>query len=153
MGKRCILLVEDEAITAMAQSQILIEAGFEVIDAGTAEEALRKIENYNFNLVLMDVNLGAGLNGIGTAEIITANYKIPVLFLTSDTGFVTIINAGTAMPYDYLIKGINHLTLVETIKTAINNNLSLITPLDMINFQQNIDIKLHNKEVTENEKI
>ncbi len=146
--KNCILLVEDEAITAMAQSQRLINAGFEVIGAGSAEEALHLIEKYNFNLVLMDINLGAGLNGIGTAEIITAHYNLPVIFLTSDTGFDTIYNANTAKPYDYFVKGVNHLTLVETIEAVINNNLNLITLFDSINFQQNINKIYKTKEVS-----
>ncbi len=98
-----ILLVEDEAITAMAQALRLQHEGYNVIVAYDAEMAFEEIKNCSckFNLVLMDIDLSSGLNGIRTAEIIITRYRIPVLFLTSNSDIIIIRKAKSVSPYGY----------------------------------------------------
>ena len=57
MDSRPILIVDDYAGARYLRSRILSEAGYEVIEAGHGEEALRVAEERQPALVLLDVNL------------------------------------------------------------------------------------------------
>ena len=116
-----LLLVEDEAITAMAQAHRLQHEGYNVVVAYDSEMALEIIKSgvYKFNLILMDIDLGSGLNGIQTADIIIAGYQIPVLFLTLNSDIRIIREAKSVSPYGYFLKSTNHSLLVEAIEMAM----------------------------------
>ena len=64
--KKTILLVEDEAIIAMLQKKYLENAGFNVVHVFTGENAVELASNKKrqINLVLMDINLGSGIDGV-----------------------------------------------------------------------------------------
>lgn len=68
---KSILIVEDEAIIGMALAAELEDNGFEVIDiTPTGKEALAVIQEMVPDLIIMDVKLGNGMDGLETlAEI------------------------------------------------------------------------------------
>ena len=85
-NKNTILLVEDEAIIAMAQKMTLQKYGYTVITANTGEEAIKTINNTpDINLILMDIDLGDGIDGTEAAQIILATHDLPLIFLSSHT--------------------------------------------------------------------
>jgi len=78
-----VLIVEDEAIVAMALSRALPRFGYEVcrvIAAG--EDALEGVERERPDIVLMDIHLAGSLDGIQAAERIRARYDVPILFMS-----------------------------------------------------------------------
>ncbi len=59
---KTILLVEDEAISAMLEKSCLEKFGYGVLTADTGEKAVEMVDsNPGIDLVLMDINLGDGL--------------------------------------------------------------------------------------------
>ena len=78
-----LLLVEDDMITAAAEAAMLKKNGFDVVSASSGEKAIQLINTRNFDLILMDIDLGYGINGSETAEIILSTKMIPIVFLTS----------------------------------------------------------------------
>ncbi|TVR05762.1 MAG: response regulator, partial [Spirochaetaceae bacterium] len=68
-----LLLVEDDAIIALAQRATLERNGYSVVTAhdgaSAVEEALRRPD---VDLILMDINLGDGMDGTETAQRILA---------------------------------------------------------------------------------
>jgi CheY-like chemotaxis protein len=53
-----ILLVEDEPLISMVAAESLGDAGFEVVEAGTAAEAMSKLnEGTHFDAVIIDIGL------------------------------------------------------------------------------------------------
>jgi two-component system response regulator CpxR len=58
-----ILLVEDEAIIAMDEAETLSKYGFNVITAHDGESAVKAALNQSIDLILMDVDLGRGMDG------------------------------------------------------------------------------------------
>jgi len=79
-----ILIVEDEAIVAMEIQDILETNGYAVAGlAATGEDAVRKALDTRPDLVLMDITLRGGINGIEAAARILDARIIPVLFLTA----------------------------------------------------------------------
>ncbi len=59
-----VLLVEDEPLVRLVTADILLEAGFRVIEAGEAEEALRVLKaEVAIDVLLSDVEMPPGMNG------------------------------------------------------------------------------------------
>ena len=84
--KKTILLVENEALIALDESEMLEASGFRVIVAESGEDAVAVVRSDpSVDLVLMDVDLGGGMDGTDTARVILAERDIPVVFLSSHT--------------------------------------------------------------------
>jgi PAS domain S-box-containing protein len=82
--KNTLLLVEDEALIALSEAQILEKHGYEVITAHTGEKAVAAVEaDPEISLILMDLDLGGGMDGAQTAERILETRELPVVFLTN----------------------------------------------------------------------
>jgi PAS domain S-box-containing protein len=80
-----ILMVDDHPPNLMALDAILDPLGQELVHAHSGEEALRRLLEMDFALILMDVQM-PGLDGIQTAKMIKErprNRHIPIIFLTA----------------------------------------------------------------------
>src|SRR5664279_4781650 len=85
MGKT-ILLVEDEMLIAVERAEFLERNGFLVITAITGKQAIEKVNSgVRIDLILMDINLGKGMDGTEAAEEILKDHDIPVVFLSNYT--------------------------------------------------------------------
>ena len=112
-----ILIVEDEAITAMMLKQSLIASGFEVLGvAATGEDAIIAAKKSPPDLVLMDIRLADGIDGITAA--VTINNNIPIIFMTAFVDKVTITRAREIRPVAILEKPLNMTELVSLISTV-----------------------------------
>jgi CheY-like chemotaxis protein len=68
-----ILLVEDEAVIALAERKTLERHGFSVELAHSGKDAVEAMGNDpEYDLVLMDIDLGSGMDGTEAAERILA---------------------------------------------------------------------------------
>src|SRR4029434_9038324 len=56
-GKASVLLVEDERALALAVSEALIDAGLEVDHAGDGEEALARVRQSSYDVVICDLKM------------------------------------------------------------------------------------------------
>ncbi len=82
-GKVKILVVEDEAITALLLKTELDQIGYQVCAVlATGEEAVNAAKKNHFDVVLMDIRLAGQMNGIEAAKEITAHYEVPIIFMT-----------------------------------------------------------------------
>ena len=78
-----ILVVDDEAMIAWMIESLLEEFGFtEIAVAATGEEALRCAGERAPGLLVTDINLGPGLDGIAAAAAIRATTLAPVIFIS-----------------------------------------------------------------------
>ncbi len=79
-----LLLVEDEAIIARDEARMLAKYGYLVTIANSGETALTALRQQgNWDMVLMDLELGSGLSGPDTARKIIDEFQLPVVFLSS----------------------------------------------------------------------
>ncbi len=115
MGKtKKVLLVEDEVITASALKMGLEELGYQVCPLATrADRALLIADKERPDVILMDVNLPGGINGIETAKKILALFDTKILFLTGyhDDDVIAKINA--LNPLGYFVKPVSALRIKE----------------------------------------
>ena len=80
-----ILIVEDEAITALDLKYSLEELGYEVIDTvDTGQDAIDTAAETIPDVVLMDIKLKGDMEGIEAAEVIS-ELRIPIVYLTANT--------------------------------------------------------------------
>ena len=121
-GKR-ILVVEDERIIAMDLCGALEELGYIVVGvARSSEEALRKAAEGTPDLVLMDIRLEGGEDGIRTAEALKQLWNVPVVYLSANADSVTIDRALETQPGGYLVKPYNQRSLRTTIEIALRRS-------------------------------
>jgi CheY-like chemotaxis protein len=78
-----ILIVEDEGLIAMYAESVLAEAGYEVVGiAYTVDEALQMAREHQPDLVLLDIHLRGGENGVEVAR--TLRGKTRIAFCTAE---------------------------------------------------------------------
>jgi CheY-like chemotaxis protein len=79
-----VLVVEDEAIAALAIRMMLESMGCSVSGiADNGEQAIGLVSASCPDLVLMDIRLKGGMSGIDCARQIQARWRIPVIFTTA----------------------------------------------------------------------
>lgn len=116
---RKILLVEDEALIAMQESRILQKHGFEVYVAYSGEKAIAAVrDDPAIALVLMDIDLGAGIDGTEAAQRILHTHKLPIVFLTSHSEKEIVDKVKGISRYGYVLKNSGVFVLVESINMA-----------------------------------
>ncbi|MHC9538963.1 MAG: PocR ligand-binding domain-containing protein [Vulcanimicrobiota bacterium] len=119
MDVKKLLIVEDDMIAAAVESQTLRQLGYEVITAGSGQEAINKIDtDRSIDLVLMDIDLGIGMNGTEAAKQILARRRIPIVFLTSHSEKELMENVRGITRYGYVIKNSGDFVLKSSIEMA-----------------------------------
>jgi PAS domain S-box-containing protein len=118
--KKKILLVEDDAIIAASESMVLAGEGFEVIRALTGETAIELVrrEGESIDLVLMDVDLGKGMDGTQAAREILKHRDIPVLFISSHTEQEIVERTEKITSYGYIVKDSGDVVLLASVRMA-----------------------------------
>lgn len=114
-----ILLVEDEKITALIEKNILENNNFSVVIARSGEEAIEAVNKHSdFDLVLMDIDLGKGLDGTAAAEHILKYNDLPLIFLSSHTEPEIVKKTEGITSYGYILKNSGETVLIAAIKMA-----------------------------------
>lgn len=118
-GTRTLLLVEDEAILAMSEKMQLERYGYKVVVARNGDDAARiGVENPEIDLVLMDINLGPGIDGTVAARSILEARDVPILFLSSHTEPDVVEKTESITSYGYMVKNTSVTALDASIKMA-----------------------------------
>ncbi len=119
MEPKTILLVEDEAIIAMAQSIVIRKFGYNVVIAHSGLQAVKAVEeNPSIKLILMDIDLGEGIDGTEAAQRILALRQLPILFLTSHAEEEYVERVKKITRYGYVIKNSGEFVLHSAIEMA-----------------------------------
>ncbi len=117
--KKTILLVEDEAITAMLEKKQLENMGYSVHHVSNGEDAIQSALNENYSLILMDIDLGFGIDGTQAAEQILNRKDVPVVFLSSHTEPEIVEKTEKITSYGYVVKNSGIVVLDTSIKMAL----------------------------------
>ncbi|MBN1293136.1 MAG: response regulator [Candidatus Latescibacteria bacterium] len=114
-----ILLVEDEAIIAMDESRSLSRLGYRVTTVHSGEAALTCLDEHSdIDLVLMDIDLGRGMDGTQCAVSILEKRDIPILFVSSHIESQIVERTEAITVYGYVPKGAGEAVLNASIKMA-----------------------------------
>lgn len=119
MSNKKLLLVEDEVLIAMSTEQLLRKYGFDVVLAHNGEKAIDRVcEDPNIDLILMDIDLGTGIDGTQAAIRILEKHPLPIVFLTSHSEKEMVDKVKGITRYGYVLKTASEFVLIETITTA-----------------------------------
>jgi len=120
MQGKTVLLVEDEALIAMLETQQLQKHGLRVICAGSGEEGIRAVGAVpEIDLVLMDIDLGWGrMDGTQAAEQILQRRDLPLIFLSAHTEPEVGAKTEGITSYGYIVKNSGETVLIASIKMA-----------------------------------
>ena len=115
-----IMIVEDEGIIAMDIRDQLEAFGYDVVaTAFSGEQAVTLATQHKPQLVMMDIVLKGGMDGISAAQTILQTLHIPVIFLTAYSDPATLRRAKVTGPYGYLIKPFRPDELHASIEVAL----------------------------------
>jgi len=121
LKKKSILLVEDDGLIALATRRILESAGYEVTVSHTGEKALEMVSgSFVPDLILMDIDLGQGMDGTETAQRILGQHVLPVVFLSSHAEPEIVARTETITSYGYIQKGLPDTILLTSIRVAFH---------------------------------
>ncbi len=120
-----ILLVEDEENLQEALKLNLELEGYEVSCAGNGAEALKRIAEEYFDLVILDVMLPE-IDGIGVAENLRLNNNdVPILMVSAKSSSAEKVLGLKKGADDYITKPFNLEELLLRVKKLINKNKKL----------------------------
>jgi PAS domain S-box-containing protein len=120
MEKVKTLIVEDEIFVAKDLQMHLEQMGYAVASmVPSGEQAIQEIENEIPDLVLMDIVLQEGMDGIEAAEIIHSRFDIPVIFLTAHKDKAIFERAKKTEPFGYITKPFQGEDLRKAIEVAL----------------------------------
>jgi two-component system, sensor histidine kinase and response regulator len=123
MQSQHILVVEDDAIIAARLHDILQSLGYEVSEpVASGEEAIASAVEGRPDLILMDINLYGGMNGVKAASEIRALMDVPIIYLTAYSDDDLLQQAKRTNPYGYLVKPVQERELQAMIEMALHNH-------------------------------
>ncbi|TYG01822.1 two-component system response regulator ZraR [Klebsiella grimontii] len=129
-GEQVDILVVDDDISHCTILQALLRGwGYRVALANNGLQALEKVREKVFDLVLCDIRM-AEMDGIETLkEIKTFNPSIPVLIMTAYSSVDTAVEALKSGALDYLIKPLDFDKLQLTLSEALAHTRLSESPL------------------------
>lgn len=103
-----VLVIDDDAMTRLMASETLVEAGYTVVEASSAEQGLEHFAQTHMDLVLLDVLL-PGMNGYQACAILRTypdGKSIPIIVMTGLDDRKSIQEAYECGATDFITKPI-----------------------------------------------
>jgi signal transduction histidine kinase len=119
--KKNILIIDDDMISIHMGMMILKELEFEADHAENGQEALERLSQKQYDLILLDIMMPemSGFDLAGHLKKNPATADIPIIFLTSLNDPVTIAEAFRLGGNEYISKPFNNLEFLVRVKNQI----------------------------------
>lgn len=119
---RRIAIVEDELIVAWSLESTVEDLGYSVIGIyADANAVLASLAARPAELVLMDINLGGGMDGVETACRIKAFHAVPIIFISAYADQATRARIAKAVPGARLLrKPVQAVELEAALRSAFS---------------------------------
>ena len=124
MGRKKILIIEDEVVIRSSLLKFLTKQGFKTSEAGSIDEA-KSFDLDQFSLIITDLRLPGP---IGT-DIIQIAPRVPVLVMTSYASVDSAVDAMKLGAVDYIAKPFDYDDLLTTVNEIIENSAPEIVPI------------------------
>ena len=137
-----ILIIEDDEITASSVDMFLKSESFRTHIETLGEEALEVAKHYEYDAILMDLNL-PDMPGIEVLKKLRLNkVNTPVLVLSGQADMDTKLKCLAAGADDYLTKPANHAELAARLRAVVRRAKGHAQSVIQIgNLAVNLDIK------------
>ncbi len=114
-----VLVVEDEAYVRASLREILVERGYEVVEAGFLDEAVARLARISVDVVLTDFRL-PGADGLELVRRVKAGSpEMPVVVLTGQGTIASAVECLKSGASDYLLKPVDPEALEVALDRAV----------------------------------
>jgi len=123
-----ILVVDDNADIRLLVSLTLENEHVRIVEASTAADAIARCAELKPDLIIMDVNMPGGMNGIEAARVITSNpltANCPIIMLSGVSNPSIQSKALEAGASTFLKKPFSPLELIETVEDTIAGSVCI----------------------------
>lgn len=146
-----ILLVEDEKQMSMFIEMELTHEGYKVDTAYDGREALKKAENTEYNLILLDIMI-PNLNGIEVCRRVRQFSNVPIIMLTAKSDIPDRVLGLDVGANDYMTKPFAIEELLARIRVyerniTIKNNNGIIKVKDIVMDNKTHQVWRRNNEI------
>lgn len=123
MGKKKVLIVDDEPNILKLVTFILKSNGYDTIEASSGIECLEKAETEKPDIIILDVMMPE-MDGFEAAKKVKSNpitRHIPILMLSSKAQFEDKMTGIDSGAMDYITKPFDKQELLEKVKTCLGD--------------------------------
>ncbi|WP_214368678.1 response regulator transcription factor [Pseudonocardia sp. H11422] len=113
-----VLLVEDDARIRQALSLALCDEDFRVVEAASGEEALRRVDGSDVDVVLLDLML-PGVDGLTVCRTLRSRGDLPIIIVTARSDTADVIDGLEAGADDYVTKPLVARELAARIRALL----------------------------------
>jgi two-component system KDP operon response regulator KdpE len=114
-----ILIVDDEPKLVRLVREILLATGYDVLTAGTGEQALEQVALEQPELVILDIMLRDGMDGYQVAQRMREFSDIPIIMLTAKIREPEMLRGFDAGADDYITKPFSSKELLARIRAVL----------------------------------
>jgi two-component system, OmpR family, response regulator VicR len=125
-----ILVVDDEKPIADILQFNLKKEGYEVVCAHDGNEALRKVEEFQPDLILLDIMLPQR-DGMEVCREVRKKYEIPIIMLTAKDSEIDKVLGLELGADDYVTKPFSTRELIARVKANLRRHQQVINIMDM----------------------
>jgi len=147
-----VLIIEDEAMTAMHIETVVKSMGLDVAGVvSDIDNALKVAKKTHTDLVIADININGEANGIETAKILKNLYNIGVLFVTSASDHATLQKIASVEYLGFITKPFSQKRLTIQLKIIASKIIQQPNSVDLGNgylFSSNTNtLSINTKEI------
>lgn len=113
-----ILTVDDDSVTLRILAIGMRNAGYQITQAASAEDALNLLAESTPDLALLDISL-PGMSGIDLAKYLREETNIPFMFLSSLDDLDTIRQATANGAIGYMVKPIDITQIIPAVEAGL----------------------------------
>jgi len=117
--KKIILLLEDDRLVLVTVAKGLRNAGYTVLEAASAEEALAMCEQVQPDLAICDIRM-SGMSGIEAAKRLAETHDIPFMIFSAYGDNELVSEAIEHGALGYMIKPLDVMQLIPAVETALS---------------------------------
>ena len=114
-----VVVVEDDSNIASLVDMYLRQDGYRVYQAADGETGLERIKQHRPNLVVLDIGLPGGLDGIALCRELRADSDIPIIMLTARDSEIDRVLGLELGADDYVTKPFSPRELVARVKAVL----------------------------------
>ena len=137
-----IFLLEDDIFLRDGLCELLENADYTVVSAGTIKEAEEAVKSSAFSLLILDVMLPDGSGFDFCQRLRAMGVSTPILFLTACDDEIQIVRGLDSGADDYVTKPFKLLELLSRVRALIRRNtVSTFTSREIMVDTNNMTVK------------
>ena len=123
-----ILVVDDDSSIRLLVSDVLTDQGLTVSTAASGEEALKRLEEESFDLILLDIMM-KGMDGLEVCRRVRDRVECPILFLSAKDSSHDIVTGLGLGADDYLTKPFELEVLSARVQAHLRRQSRIVPPV------------------------